>query len=175
MRPRNLLRLRPFLALAVLAAFVVPAYAEDAKKDEGSKEASKADVTGTWKWSFAMQDGQKRESTAKLKQEGEKVTGTVSGRQGAETEIKDGKIDAEGKLTFSVSREFNGNTMTMMYSGQVDRDTIKGKIETKRPDGQTREREWEAKREKEGASKEEGEKKDDGSGSGEKKAGAGSN
>ena len=171
MRPRHSPRLRSFAALAVLAALAVPAYAEDAKKDEGSKEASKADVTGTWKWSFTMQDGQKRESTAKLKQEGEKVTGTVSGRQGADTEIKDGKIDAEGKLTFSVSREFNGNTMTMMYSGKVDGDTIKGKIETKRGDGQTREREWEAKREKkEGSSTEEGEKKEGGD-SAEKKEG----
>ena len=152
MRPRNLIG--SFLAFALLA-LVVPAYAQ---------EKAKADVNGTWKWSFQTQDGQKRESTLKLKQEGEKVTGTVTGRQGAETEIKDGKIDAEGKLTFTVTREAGGNSVTMSYEGKVDGDTIKGKVSTKRGDGEARERDWEAKRAKEG----EGEKKDEA----EKKEGA---
>ena len=143
MRPRNMTRLGSFVALAVLAAFVVPVRAADDDKD------SKAKVDGTWKWSFTTQNGDKRESTAKLKQEGEKVTGTISGRQGGnDTEIKDGKIDKDGTLTFTVTREFNGNTMTSKYNGKVEGDTIKGKIETKRGDGETREREWEAKREK---------------------------
>ena len=148
MRPRNMTRLGSYLALAVLAALVIPAYADD--------EAKKASVDGTWKWSFQTQNGETRESTAKLKQEGEKVTGTITGRQGNETEIKDGKLDKDGKLTFTVTREFNGNTMTAKYQGKVEGDTIKGKIETTRGDGETREREWEAKREK----KEDSEKKE---------------
>jgi hypothetical protein len=144
MRPRNMNRLASFLAVLALAAFAMPAFvrADDADKD------SKAKVDGTWKWSFTTQDGQTRESTAKLKQEGEKVTGTVSGRQGNDTEIKDGKLDKEGNLTFTVTREFNGNTMTAKYHGKVEGDTIKGKIETKRGDGESRERDWEAKRAK---------------------------
>jgi hypothetical protein len=142
MRQRNMNRLASFLALAVFAAFVVPALADDDAKD------AKAKVEGTWKWSFQTQDGQTRESTAKLKQEGEKVTGTVSGRQGNETEIKDGKLDKDGNLSFTVTREFNGNTMTAKYNGKVEGDTIKGKIETKRGDGESRERDWEAKRAK---------------------------
>ena len=144
MRPRNMNRLASFLAVLALSAFVIPAFvrADDADKD------SKAKVDGTWKWSFTTQDGQTRESTAKLKQEGDKVTGTVSGRQGNDTEIKDGKLDKEGNLTFTVTREFNGNTMTAKYHGKVEGDTIKGKIETKRGDGESRERDWEAKRAK---------------------------
>ena len=144
MRPRNMNRLASFLAVLALVAFAMPAFvrADDADKD------SKAKVDGTWKWSFTTQDGQTRESTAKLKQEGDKVTGTVSGRQGNDTEIKDGKLDKEGNLTFTVTREFNGNTMTAKYHGKVEGDTIKGKIETKRGDGESRERDWEAKRAK---------------------------
>ena len=144
MRPRNMNRLASFLAVLALAAFAMPAFvrADDADKD------SKAKVDGTWKWSFTTQDGQTRESTAKLKQEGEKVTGTVSGRQGNDTEIKDGKLDKEGNLSFTVEREFNGNKMTQKFHGKVEGDTIKGKIETKRGDGESREREWEAKRAK---------------------------
>ena len=143
MRPRNMNRLASFLAVMALAAFVMPAFvrADDADKD------SKAKVDGTWKWSFTTQNGDKREGSAKLKQEGDKVTGTIAGRQGNDTEIKDGKIDKDGTLSFTVTREFNGNSMTQKYTGKVEGDTIKGKMETTR-DGQTRERDWEAKREK---------------------------
>jgi hypothetical protein len=150
MRPRNITRLGSFLALVVLAAMAVPVLAADDDKD--SKD-SKGNVTGTWKWSFQTQQGETRETTAKLKQDGEKVTGTISGRQGNDTEIKDGKVDKDGKLTFSVVREFNGQQMTAKYNGKVEGDTIKGKMETTRGDGQTREREWEAKREKKEDSK----------------------
>ena len=142
MRPRNMNRLASFLALVVFAAFVVPAFADDDAKD------SKAKVDGTWKWSFQTQNGETRESSAKLKQDGDKVTGTVAGRQGNDTEIKDGKLDKEGNLSFTVVREFNGNTMTQKFHGKVEGDTIKGKIETKRGDGESRERDWEAKRAK---------------------------
>ena len=147
MRQRNLNRLGSFLALVAFAALVMPALADDDASKDAGKE-SKAKVDGTWKWSFQTQNGETRESTAKLKQEGDKVTGTVTGRQGNDTEIKDGKLDKDGTLTFTVTREFNGNTMTAKYHGKVEGDTIKGKIETKRGDGESREREWEAKRAK---------------------------
>jgi hypothetical protein len=156
MSPRNAFRFgHACFALAVLAAFtVLPARAEDAKDSKDGKDAGKqsaAKVDGTWKWSFTTQNGEKRESTMKLTQDGEKVTGTVSGRQGNATEIKDGKLDADGNLSFSVTREFNGNSMTMKYNGKVDGDTIKGKIASTGRDGQSRERDWEATRQKDDA------------------------
>ena len=59
-------------------------------------EDKKADATGTWKWTMqGRQGGQGREVSLKLKQDGEKLTGTLGGGQN-ETEIKDGKIDKEG-------------------------------------------------------------------------------
>jgi len=42
-------------------------------------------------------------------------------------------------------RERDGQKLTSKYSGKLAGDTIKGKIETER-DGQTRTRDWEAKR-----------------------------
>jgi hypothetical protein len=53
-------------------------------------------------------------------------------------------------VTFSVTREFNGNSFTAKYSGKLDGDTIKGKVDTER-NGETRSRDWEAKRSKEDA------------------------
>jgi hypothetical protein len=43
-------------------------------------EDTKIDLTGTWKISFTNQNGQVRETTIVLKLEGDKLTGTVSGR-----------------------------------------------------------------------------------------------
>ena len=137
MRARTIGRFGSFLAVVAVMAFVVPALAED-----------KGKVDGTWKWSQAGQNGQTRESTLKLKQEGEKVTGVMVGRNG-ETEIKEGKIDKDGEVSFNVTREFNGNSFTAKYHGKLDGDTIKGKAETAGGD-QARSRDWEAKRVKDG-------------------------
>ena len=140
MRTRNARGFGSLLALVALVAFAAPVLADDADKGK---------VDGTWKWTSTGQNGQTRESTLKLKQDGEKVTGVMLGRQG-ETEIKDGKIDKDGNVTFNVTREFNGNSFTAKYNGKLDGDTIKGKVETER-NGETRSRDWEAKRSKEEA------------------------
>jgi hypothetical protein len=108
-------------------------------------------AAGTWSWTMAgRQGGEPRKMTLTLKVEGGKLTGKLSapGRQGGEardTEISDGKIKGD-EISFNVVREYNGNKMTTKYSGKVTGDTLKGKIETER-DGQTRSRDWEAKRE----------------------------
>lgn len=104
----------------------------------------KNDPTGTWKWSFTGQNGQTRETTLKLKLEGDKLTGTISGRE-SDTAIEDAKLTGDD-VSFKVTREFNGNKVTMKYNGKISGDSIKGKIESER-DGQPRSRDWEAKRE----------------------------
>lgn len=115
-----------------------------------SQAEDKADPTGTWTWSVPGRNGgPERKMTLKLKTEDDKVTGSISqpGRQGGEprvTDIKDGKLKGD-EVSFSVTREFNGNSFTMKYSGKVSADTIKGKIEFER-NGETRSRDWEAKR-----------------------------
>ncbi len=107
-------------------------------------EDKKVDPSGTWKWSFTGQNGQTRETTLKLKLEGEKLTGTVSGR-GADTAIESAKLNGD-EISFQVTREFNGNKFTSKYTGKISGDTIKGKMEFER-NGQAQSRDWEAKRE----------------------------
>jgi hypothetical protein len=104
-----------------------------------------ADATGTWKWTVER-GGNTFETTLKLKQQGEKLTGTITGRQGNETEIEDGKVAGE-TVSFKVTREFGGNKVVMTYQGKLSGDTIKGETKFER-DGQEQTREWEAKREK---------------------------
>jgi hypothetical protein len=111
----------------------------------------KADPAGTWTWSTPGRNGgEPRKSTLKLKVDGDKVTGTLSnpGRQGGdpvETKIEDGKISGED-VSFTITREFNGNKMTAKYNAKLSGDTLKGKIETDR-NGTPQSRDWEAKRE----------------------------
>ena len=107
-------------------------------------EDKKIDLNGSWKSSFTNQQGQARETIYKLKVEDGKLSGTVSGRNG-ETAIEDAKL-AGDDVSFSVTREFNGNKVVTKYSGKVSGDTIKGKSESQR-DGQPQSRDWEAKRE----------------------------
>lgn len=100
----------------------------------------KIELTGNWKSSFTNQDGQVRESTFKLKAEGEKLTGTASGRNNDAT-IDEGSIKGD-EVSFKVTREFNGNKMVIKYTGKVSGDTITGKSESERGT-----RDWVAKRE----------------------------
>jgi hypothetical protein len=104
-----------------------------------------ADVNGTWKWTVER-GGNTFEQTLKLMHEGDRLTGTMSGRQGTETPIEDGKVSGDD-ISFKVTREFGGNKFVISYQGKVTGDTIKGESKFER-DGQTQTREWEAKRAK---------------------------
>lgn len=111
-----------------------------------------ADPTGTWSWTTPGRNGgADRKMTLKIKVDGGKVTGTLStpGRNGAstDTEIKDAKLTGDD-LTFSVTREMNGNSFTTKYTAKVTADSIKGKSESER-NGQTQSRDFEAKKETE--------------------------
>jgi hypothetical protein len=109
--------------------------------------AHAADAAGTWKWKFTTQNGQEIEFTLSLKQEGDKLTGTLArGASGRSSEISDGAIKG-GEVSFTTVVERNGNNFTTKYKGKVDGDTIKGTTERER-NGQAVTRDWEAKREK---------------------------
>jgi hypothetical protein len=96
-----------------------------------------ADVSGKWTAEMPGRGGQPQQSTFNLKADGATLTGTVSGRMG-ETQISDGKIDGD-TVTFSVVREFQGNTMKMNYTGKVSGDTIQFKVQRDGGEGQARE------------------------------------
>ena len=108
--------------------------------------ADKASAAGKWKWSYER-GGQTNETTLTLKLDGEKLTGSVTGRGNTESAIEEGKVK-DGEVSFKVTRERNGTKSTMAYKGKVSEDAIKGTIESER-DGQKNSRDWEAKRVKE--------------------------
>jgi hypothetical protein len=81
-----------------------------------------ADATGKWTAEMQGRNGNTRTITINLKADGDKLTGTVSGRNG-DVDVSNGKVDGDNVM-FDVVREFNGNTMTQHYSGKLDGDTI---------------------------------------------------
>src|SRR5260370_10980337 len=96
--------------------------------------AMAADATG--KWTFEQPGrggGPGRPTTITLKQDGAKLTGSVPGfgRGGDNppppSEIKDGKVDGD-KVSFTVTREYNGNSMVTKYEGTISGDEMKLKI-----------------------------------------------
>jgi len=101
--------------------------------------AQDASPAGKWKWSVER-NGETFESKLELKLDGDKLTGTFTGRDGKETPIAEASFK-DGEVKFQVSRERNGETVTMKYSGKVAGDTITGKAENG-----DRSRDWKAER-----------------------------
>ena len=93
--------------------------------------ASAADVTGKWIAQVPGRDGQTREVTYNFKADGAALSGSMSGPQGADVAISDGKIDGDS-IAFSVKLEFNGNARVYNYTGVVAGDEIKMKSQTQR-------------------------------------------
>ena len=95
-----------------------------------------ADLTGKW---VAEQPGRNggppRQTTFDLKQDGGKLTGTMTGGMGrgggggapAAIEITDGKVDGD-KVSFTIKRETPNGPMEMKYNGTVSGDELKLKF-----------------------------------------------
>ena len=90
--------------------------------------AMAADATGKWNASVPGRGGQARDVTFTLKAEGDKLTGSMTGFQGAEVPISDGKVTGDN-ISFATVIERGGNTIKQTYAGTVVGDEIKFKRE----------------------------------------------
>ncbi len=99
---------------------------------------------GTWKSTFTTPNGDPVENTLKLKLEGDTLTGVFIGADGRESAIEDGKFK-DGEISFSVTRQRNGQKVNSKHQGKLNGDTIKGKMESNFG-GEKRALDWEAKR-----------------------------
>ena len=105
----------------------------------------KVDPVGTWKCEYAIGE-LKRTSTLTIKQDGDKLAGTMSWPDQKEAMLKDVKLkDAE--LSFSAERVLGENKFTVEYKFTIDGDKLKGKGEVENG-GQKTEFDIEGKREK---------------------------
>ena len=102
-----------------------------------------ADVSGKWTAQVPGRDGQTRETTFVFKVDGEKLSGTVSGRQG-DTPFSDGTVKGD-EISFVVTMSFGGNDIKMTYKGKISGDEIKM---TRTREGGDQSQEFTAKRAK---------------------------
>jgi len=112
-----------------------------------------ADLSGTWKWTQPGRNGGPGfEQTLRLELKGDTLTGTMLGMEGPQGKIPDVAIaDAsykDGTVSFSVTREFNGNKRTSKFQGRLEGDTIKGSVERPGRDGNVMKSDWTATRAK---------------------------
>ena len=82
-----------------------------------------ADVDGKWTAQIPGRQGNTQETTFTLKAEGEKLTGTMTGRQG-DVGISDGTIKGSA-ISFNVTRETPNGTFKLVYKGVLSGDEIK--------------------------------------------------
>src|SRR6266702_2059694 len=111
--------------------------------------AADHNLAGTWKATFTTQNGQTIESPLKLKQDGDKLRGVATGRNGNETPLEDIAL-AGDQVSFKLTRERNGEKVTTKVVAKVTGDELKGKLESNYG-GENRTLDWQAKREKETA------------------------
>ncbi len=85
---------------------------------------SAADVAGKWVAQVPGRDGQTREQVMNFAVSGDKLTGKMEGGPGGGVDIQDGKVSGD-TITFNVTREMGGNSVTWKYTGKVSGDEIK--------------------------------------------------
>ncbi len=99
--------MKKLLSLAILAAVA----------------AAAADVSGTWKGTAEGPNGA-IERTFVFKQDGSKLTGETSSEFLGKSEIQEGKVEGDD-ISFSITANFNGNQMKLVYKGKINGDEIK--------------------------------------------------
>ncbi len=112
-----------------------------------------ADPTGIWNW---VADATAETIELSLKRDGDKLTGALfhynsefprlpkSGqaeiRRNVTIRISDGMIQ-DGRISFKIVRSFNGRKNVLTYTGKIEGNLIRGKIQIG-----SQSRDWEAKR-----------------------------
>ena len=110
--------MKKLAALVAMLLVVAPATpgAQDTQKEKA------VDVTGVWESTVESPQGT-LVSTATYKQDGEVLTGTHVGQAG-ELPLK-GTVKGN-VITYQITVDLGGQSLTITYSGKVDGDSISG-------------------------------------------------
>ncbi len=87
--------------------------------------AAQSGVAGIWKMTFQTDQGAV-EADMTLKQDGQKVTGTLVSAQG-EAPLEGTFTD--GKLLMSLTVDAQGQVLTITFSGALEKEALKGDVD----------------------------------------------
>ena len=91
---------------------------------EKEKKDATVNVTGAWVFEVETSAGS-GSPTMTFKQEGEKLTGQYSGQLG---ELPLTGTVKDSKITFQMDVSVEGTNLTIVYSGTVEKDSMKGTV-----------------------------------------------
>jgi hypothetical protein len=92
----------------------------------GVAAAQDAQVAGVWTLSAPGRGGNMQNSTLTLKQDGQKLTGTLAGGRGGDAPLT-GTITGNS-IAFSVTRSTQNGDIKIDYTGTVSGDSMKGSV-----------------------------------------------
>jgi len=90
---------------------------------------SAADVNGTWNMHWKTPDGYQHDSQLTLADASGKLTGEISSRRG-KVKLTEGAISGDD-IRFTVVRTGNGDEFRIQFSGKVQGDSMKLRMEYK--------------------------------------------
>ena len=109
--------------ICLVAAMALPAYAQEAPKQDAQPAA--VNVTGVWDMSVETPNGT-IDNVATLKQEGEKLTGTLASQMG-EIAMEGTVVGNEIKWVLNI--DMGGQQVAIAFAGKVDGETMAGVFE----------------------------------------------
>ena len=112
-----------FALICLVAVSAVPAYAQEAPKP--AEPPATVDVTGVWDMSVETPNGT-IENVATLKQEGEKLTGTLASQMG-EIAMEGTAVGSEIKWILNI--DMGGQQVAIAFAGKVEGETMAGVFE----------------------------------------------
>jgi len=92
---------------------------------EAAPQDAPANVAGAWQLTIDTGQGTGTPSVT-FKQDGEKLTGTYSSQVFGEQNVT-GTVKGNA-ITFAFTATMEGNKFEIVYSGTVEKDTMKGKV-----------------------------------------------
>lgn len=92
----------------------------------GGGAGTRNSLSGTWNLTINLGQGDKN-ATLTLQQEGERVSGSISGSLGA-GEISNASVTAAGEVRFTAALEIEGQTKEATFVGNVSGDQIRGTV-----------------------------------------------
>lgn len=111
------------VALVCFVMCAVPSAAQEAAKPDTA--AAPVDVTGVWDVTVETTNGA-IENVGTLKQEGEKLTGTLASQMG-EVAFEGTVVGSEIKWVLNI--DMGGQQMAIAFAGKVDGETMAGVFE----------------------------------------------
>jgi hypothetical protein len=90
----------------------------------------KIDPTGSWSLRTVRPGRPAQESILKLEKNGDQLVGALTDSQGRTGSIKDAQLTGSD-LSFRVEVEREGQQFTFVYKGKLDKDVLKGTVQSK--------------------------------------------